>query len=277
MTKIEWTNETWNPIIGCSKISEGCQNCYAEKMAFRLTHMPHTDYYSFVLDDNKEDDTEKFKYVPEWNGRTHFVESALQKPLKWKKPRMIFACSMGDLFHESVPFEWIDRVFETIVLNPQHTFQILTKRPERMLEYFKQIAFRVPINAWLGVTVENQEQLIKRVPKLLSIPAAKRFVSCEPLLSGLDFYGMQMGNELYNCLNGVGDISTSLTGLTGDKLDWVIVGGETGPKARKLQTSWVLNIKNQCKDAGVPFFFKSWGKLKKGSEIAGKEHKQLPK
>lgn len=144
-TKIEWTNETWNPIIGCSKISEGCENCYAEKMAFRLMHMPHTDYYQYVLIDNGEDNPDEFCNVPKWNGLTHFVKPALGKPLKWKKPRRIFVCSMGDLFHESVPFEWIDKVFSITQKCRQHTFQILTKRPDRMKEYFisNALSFRI--------------------------------------------------------------------------------------------------------------------------------------
>ena len=264
MSKIEWTDKTWNPIIGCSKISEGCQNCYAEKMAFRLAHMPHTDYYSFVLDDNKEEDTEKFKYIPEWNGKTHLVESAFKKPYTWKKPQKIFVCSMGDLFHESVPFEWIDRVMEVIITNPRHTFQILTKRPARMLEYFERIAMRVPINAWLGVTVENQRMAYERIPFLNALSAKVKFVSIEPMLEEIDLDEALRHTLKYhagglkNCIN------------------WVIVGGESGVNARPIKLNWVQAIRRECAFGNTPFFFKQWGKHKKGSELYGQQFKEFP-
>ncbi|MFA6281872.1 MAG: DUF5131 family protein, partial [Candidatus Omnitrophota bacterium] len=143
-TKIEWTNETWNPVVGCSKISEGCENCYAEKMACRLTSMEYAEYDRSHDGEASMSDAKPVGYYDsvtdlskrQWNGRTVLVESALEKPLHWKKPRKIFVCSMGDLFHESVPFDWVDKVMAIIVLCPQHTFQVLTKRPERMAEYF---------------------------------------------------------------------------------------------------------------------------------------------
>lgn len=239
-TKIQWTNETWNPIIGCSKISEGCQNCYAEKMAFRLAHIKNTGYYEKVLAWNKA-------MFGEWNGITHRNESALKKPLSWKKPRMIFVCSMGDLFHESVPFEWIDKVFTIMAMSPEHTFQILTKRPERMKEYIEEIHVETFKNIWIGVTAENQEQANKRIPVLLEIPAAKRFVSCEPLLSNIDLsFNCQFIHE-----DNEGYGVDAIKGL-----DWIIAGPETGPKARPMQKEWIENLYSQCELTNVPFFDK---------------------
>ena len=258
MTKIEWTNETWNPIIGCNKVSLGCDNCYAEKMAYRLMHMPYGADYQFVLSDNGKSDPEKYKNLPKWNGETHFQKSQLDNPLKWKKPRMIFVVSMGDLFHESIPFEWIDKVFEVIFQTPQHTYQILTKRPERMKKYFEHQnellkdlgGYSPPPFIWLGVTAENQEQANKRIPILLEIPAAIRFVSIEPMLSKIDIQkyltpgadGLPEEVERYH-----------------DWIDWVICGGESGSKARPMHPDWTRSLRDQCKKIGTPFFFKQWG------------------
>jgi protein gp37 len=209
MSKIEWTEQTWNPIIGCSKISAGCQNCYAEKMADRLARM-NVDGYSYVVNT-------KTRMIDEdagtWNGKTVFVESALDKPLKRRKPTTYFICSMGDLFHESVPYEWVDRVMAVVALCPQHKFIILTKRADRMKEYFvepvggltrqnhflyeackisKQCEFSnfplTPLgNLIIGVTAENQEMADKRIPLLLQTPAVCRMVSVEPMLGTIDF------------------------------------------------------------------------------------------
>jgi protein gp37 len=280
MTKIQWTDESWNPIIGCEPISPGCKNCYAEKMAFRLLHMPKTSYYMHVVKDNGKV-LEDFRYIKEWNGKTHFAESQLEKPFKWKKPRMIFVCSMGDLFHESVPFEWIDKVWFVIAQNPQHTFQILTKRPERMKDYFIHMGreaqqndeeciagkwlnplkyFDVLPNLWLGVTTENQEQANKRIPILCQIPAAKRFISCEPLLSDID---LQYPEEHFPdgpqmCCSGseCGCLGLPTEPPVINHLDWVIAGPETGHKARPMKKEWIRNIYSQCKAAKVPFFDK---------------------
>lgn len=282
MSNIEWTDKTWNPIIGCSPISPGCKECWAKKMAYRLMHMPYTDYYQFVLDDNGEEDPDLFRNIPEWNGQTHFVKSALEKPLKRQKPTKYFVCSMGDLFHENVPFEWVDKVMAIIAQCEQHTFQILTKRPLRMKEYFtsnwqcrilnhvkreegqgfilKTVNGGKLPNLWLGVTTENQEQANKRIPYLLKTPAAVRFVSVEPLLGPIDFYDITLDSEFYHTLKGFGDISLGSRGyVIGLKLDWVICGGESGPKARPIHPNWVRSLRDQCKDAGVPFFFKQWG------------------
>lgn len=215
MSKIEWTDRTWNPITGCSKISEGCRNCYAEVMTRRLCAMGVKKY------ENGFD-------------KVTFHEDALTEPLRWKKPSRIFVCSMSDLFHENVPYEWVDRVMETIVKTPQHTYQILTKRAERMQRYLvPSFENEIPKNIWIGTTVENKDAKLRMI-YMTPILATVNFLSCEPLLDDL--------GEL------------DLRGI-----DWVIVGGESGPNARPMKKEWVLNIKRQCDEQGVPFFFKQWG------------------
>lgn len=251
-TKIEWTEATWNPMSGCTKISAGCANCYAETMANRLKAMGTKGYengFAVTLHPEK-----------------------LGEPLKRKKPTMYFVCSMGDLFHEDVPFYFIDEMFAIMALTPQHTYQILTKRPEEMRDYFKleyngykmtayasrKIKVKginrsstkeigeaytlfeseniLPLsNVWLGVTIESPKHK-DRIDILRNTPAAKRFLSLEPLLEDLG-------------------------GLNLDGIDWVIVGGETGVGARPLQYEWVKNIQAQCEAERVPFFFKKWGKI----------------
>ena len=262
MSKIEWTEKTWNPVSGCTKISDGCKNCYAETMAKRLKAMGIKEYE---------------------NGFAVTLHpSRLREPLERKKPTMYFVCSMGDLFHEDVPFDYIDQIFSTMVLCPQHTFQVLTKRPDRMKKYlededrkFLDIAgknscvYPLP-NVWLGVTAENQEQADKRIPILLDTPAALRFVSIEPMIGAINLTklekdmsdGTRYGYKM-NGLTGVGYeyMPDSSHEWKWAKLDWVIVGGETGTGARPLQYEWVKNIQAQCETANVPFFFKKWGKL----------------
>ncbi len=285
-SKILWTDQTWNPIIGCSKVSPGCANCYAERMALRQAHMEYARLEKHLNQDlDAKDGIMKYVGVVDiskkaWNGKTVFVESALTKPLHWRKPRMIFVCSMSDLFHESVPFEWIDKVFAIMALCPQHTFQILTKRPERMFEYLDDVKTRINIpaaasagagvrvdlnrfwtaagwpikNIWLGCTAENQAMADKRIPVLLQCPAAKRFVSVEPMLGKVDL--------AYTCFNGADSFGT-MPGL-----DWVICGGESGPGARPMHPDWVRSLRDQCKEAGVPFMFKQWGEWTP-SHVAG--------
>lgn len=261
MSKIEWTDKTWNPIIGCSKISEGCINCYAEKMAKRLSGIDATKHYLSTLVNNPEDER-----YGKWNGTTHIVRSALSKPLTWKKSNKIFVCSMGDLFHESIPFDTIVEVFHIIKKCPQHTFQILTKRPERMLNFFNYFAANpywenLP-NVWLGVTVENQKQAKIRIPLLSKLPASIKYISVEPMLENID---LSTNNNI-------------------EILDWVICGGETGAKARNIEKEWVNNLLYQCVSSNIPFFFKSWGasilldnnQIKYNSQIEGKEYKQFP-
>lgn len=210
-TKIEWTDKTWNPVTGCTKKSEGCAHCYAEVMARRLKGMGQVKYRNaFKLTMHPED---------------------LNEPRKWTKGHNIFVCSMGDLFHEEVPFEFVDKVIEVIRDTPQHRYQILTKRAERMQEYFS--THDVPTNAWLGVTVEVQKSKF-RIDCLRELNATVRFLSCEPLLEDLG--------------------EMNLEGI-----DWVIVGGESGVKARPMQESWVLNIMSQAKSFRSAFFFKQWG------------------
>ena len=243
-TKIEWAEETWNPIIGCSKVSLGCDNCYAEKMATRLAAIaikhvrPGLEYPKVI-------------FGRKWNGQTHLVESALEKPFKWKKPRTIFVCSMGDLFHESVPFEWIDKVIDVITECPQHTFLLLTKRPEVLKQYSEYNMDEAIPNIWLGVTAENQEQADKRIPILLNIPAAKRFVSIEPMLGPIDLQKRIIvtgaGMKIYNSFSWI------------EKLDWIICGGESGSGARPIHPAWVRSLQGQCKEADIPFMFKQWG------------------
>lgn len=275
--KIGWLNipgyipQTWNPVIGCSHTSPGCDNCYAEKMAYRLMHMPFTDYYQFVLADNGKEDPEKFYNLPKWNGETHFVKSQIHKPIKWKKHRTIFVCSMGDLFHESVKYEWIEKVMNIIEMSPEHIFIILTKRPERAVEFFKiyekrpmrcEIANGVKItwpfsNLWFIATAENQEELNRRAPYLFKIPAAKRGISIEPMLGPISmqqyYFSDKDGNYTFKHVPESGRTKWI------DLLDWVIVGGETGPKARPMHPDWVRSIRDQCQAANVPFFFKQWG------------------
>jgi protein gp37 len=260
-TKIEWcTNpdgtkgETWNPITGCTPISEGCQNCYAKRMANRLKGRCGYD----------ADEPFKVTLHPD----------RLGQPLRWKKPRKIFVCSMGDLFHEDIDFYMVDKVFWTMFLSTQHTFLLLTKRPERMKKYIERIQKRRmgPTNQstndhrfwpnrriWLGVTAENQARADERIPVLLQIPAAKRFASVEPMLGPVDLNHLQPNREVeIDCLNGTHGITRPHVGAN-NKLTWVICGGETGPGARPLHPDWVRSLRDQCQAAGVPFFFKSWG------------------
>lgn len=231
--KIKDLIKTWSPITGCRPISEGCRNCYAKRMATRLRG--------------------RFGYPADEPFRVTYHFDRLDQPLKWRKPRMIFVCSMGDLFHGQVPFESINQIIKIITLCKQHTFLILTKRPKRMAEYFKHLEYllqivgesRLPIpNLWLGVTAENQQRADERIPVLLQIPAVVRFVSAEPML-------------------GPVNLKLSDYAISGDShsvrrafLNWVICGAETGPGARTMGLSWARDLRDQCKEAGVPFFFK---------------------
>jgi len=239
-TKIPWTEKTWNPIRGCTPVSAGCDNCYAERIAKRFKDRsgPFNQYFAPTM-------------IPE----------RLDQPLHWKKPRMVFVCSMGDLFHENITDEFIRKVFSRMVAlgNNKHIFQILTKRPERMKDWFEWLysskyeIWPNPIpNVWLGVTVENQEQADKRIPILLQTPAALRFVSCEPLLGPIDLWGARFPSP-------TGGLQGAITNWSGG-LDWIIVGGETGPGARVCDEDWVRDIWEQCFKAKTPFFFKAKGK-----------------
>lgn len=226
-SSIEWTDKTWNPVTGCTKISEGCKHCYAEVMAKRLQGMG------------------KPKYINGFSITLH--HDALNEPLQWSNPCMIFVCSMSDLFHSDVPFDFIDKVFGVIRNTPQHNYQILTKRAERMAEYFETRI--IPQNAWIGVTVECAKTR-NRIDYIRNLNASVRFISCEPLLEDL--------GEL------------NLSGI-----NWIIAGGESGVQARPMKEEWVLNIKQQADKNNIPFFFKQWGTwgadgVKRNKKINGK-------
>lgn len=212
VSAIEWTEETWNPATGCSKVSAGCENCYAEVMARRLHAMGVAGY------DNGFNVT--------------LMPSRLDQPLYKKKPTRYFVNSMSDLFHERIPDEYIARVFSVMEKTPQHTYQILTKRAYRLPDYFG--VNQLPSNVWLGVTVEDRASGVPRIDHLRNVSAAVRFLSIEPLLEDL------------------GDIDLT-------DIHWVIVGGESGPKARPMNEEWVLSVKERCDHYGSAFFFKQWG------------------
>ena len=264
-TAIEWTDATWNPITGCSVVSPGCTNCYAMRLAgTRLKHHPSRAGLTREVNGNHV-----------WTGETRFNEAELAKPLRWKRPRRVFVCAHGDLFHESVPDEWIDRVFAVMALAPQHSFQVLTKRAARMREYLTNLPGRIrdwdcdsgldfvqlPLpNVWLGVSVEDQARADARIPDLLATPAAVRWLSCEPLLGPVDLQNLDGGTA-----RGAGAAEGKMFRIVinaldfSRRIDWVIVGGESGPKARPMHPDWACSLRDQCAAAGVPFFFKQWG------------------
>lgn len=270
MSKIEWTDATWNPVVGCSPVSEGCRNCYAAKEAIRLGGNPNPKIGALYAGTSEMRGTGS-KRRAVFTGKVNMVPERLDQPLRWRKPRRVFVNSMSDLFHESVPFEFIDRVFAVMALATQHTFQILTKRPERMAEYLNGDAFGrwceiartldaphstrnadYPLpNVWLGTSVEDQAAADERIPHLLRTPAAVRFLSCEPLIGPVD---------LNKGLN-LGILFQDGTRWGGSKpiLDWIIVGGESGPGARPCELSWIRSLVEQCQGAGVPVFVKQLG------------------
>jgi protein gp37 len=282
MSKIEWTEATWNPVVGCSVVSPGCTNCYAMRMANRLAANPATPHYAGTVEPSKAG--------PVWTGKLAMApEKALTAPLRRRKPTMYFVNSMGDLFHEDVPDDWIDRVFAVMALCPQHTFQVLTKRANRMRAYVTDREDReigraqdrqltgphpVPVlpNAWLGVSAEDQVRADDRIPDLLATPAAVRFVSAEPLLGPVDLRRLAATGgtirpyrALVDALDGTcqsrDHASTDWFKLPA-KIDWVIVGGESGKGARPMHPHWARSLRDQCAAAGVPFFFKQWGEFR---------------
>lgn len=300
-SKIEWTDATWNPIVGCSVISPGCTNCYAMKMAARIEAMSDGRHAAIVGArgigmSHYTGTTQPSKAGPVWTGKLVLApEDVLTKPLSWKRPRKIFVNSMGDLFHENVPDEWIDRVFAVMALCPQHTFQVLTKRAERMCKYLSGAEARVtmatmsaaPIgfdvsylgitimpganmkrwplpNVWLGVSAEDQTRADERIPHLLETPAAIRFVSAEPLLGPINFENIrESAHSGFHSLAGLW-VGPDNEHRLCDSLDWIIVGGESGPNARPMHPDWARSIRDQCQGAGVPFFFKQWGEWAPG-------------
>ncbi|MCK0531756.1 DUF5131 family protein [Sphingobium agri] len=287
-SSIEWTDATWTPIKGCSRHSPGCINCYAEIMAARFSQPGQWGEGLARIVDTPQGKDHR------WTGVTRFDDKELLKPMGWKKPRRIFVCSTSDLFHESVPDEWIDQVFAVMALCPQHIFQVLTKRADRMREYLtarKTAApimvpvgdgtlgqhpfnneLKVPSNIWLGVSVEDHERALLRIPDLLATPAAVRWLSCEPMLGPIFLTDVADGCSTVLTPECWGDCDcSSLFGYDpgcrrngGDgtlirKIDWVVVGGESGPGARPMDPEWPRTLRDDCHDADVPFFFKQWG------------------
>jgi len=270
-SKIEWTDSTWSPVRGCALVSAGCTNCYAMRQAHRFSGkgQPY------------EKLTKMTSHGPVWTGAARTVPERLDQPLRWRKPRRIFVNSMSDLFHEDVADDFIDDVFAVMALTPRHTFQVLTKRPERMRSYLTSAhgngtprrdgivkgrawsmlgqlpkyhhedLIRRPwplSNVWLGISAEDQATADERIPLLLQTPAAVRFVSLEPLLGEISFVG------LFANPNDWRDGTNAL-----EEIDWLICGGESGPHARPSHPEWFRSLRDQCQAAGVPFFFKQWG------------------
>lgn len=260
MSKIPWTERTWNPVVGCTKVSAGCKNCYAERMASRLAAMGQEKYKNVL---NSSDDGRSGV----WNGKVFCDETALNIPLKRKKPTMYFLSSMGDVFHPEVPFDFIWDIFKVIKKCPQHTFQVLTKRPERIMQYYQwhtrsmPDVYKWPQNVWLGTSVEDQAAAHERIPHLLQTPAAVHFLSVEPFLSpinlkavGLPIWARSQG---MNALTG--RYCPSLRGTAPEAaLDQVIIGCESNGAhpGRECKIEWVRDIVRQCKSAGVPVFVK---------------------
>ena len=352
---IEWTDATWNPVVGCSLASPGCTNCYAMTMAARIERMGTAPYYAGL--------TQASKAGPVWTGKVATApRHVLTQPLRWRKPRRIFVNSMSDLFHDSVSDETIDRVFAVMALCPQHTFQVLTKRAARMRDYFaardphghqeawaaahepgslpltqheveahllpitteahralygaRLVPFPLP-NVWLGVSAEDQARADERIPELLDTPAAWRFVSLEPLLGPIDILPWlfiythedtarladETDDVIANPLPFRDPATTPPEDICQPRLDWVIVGGESGGKSsRPMHPGWVRSLRDQCAGAEVPFFFKQWGdylplgpperwqadvpdkpewqylgKKAAGAELDGKTHREFPK
>lgn len=231
-SQIEWTEMTWNPVTGCRKISQGCKHCYAERMAKRL-HAMGSDRYRNAFEPTLHEDL-------------------IETPRHWKRSRVVFVNSMSDLFQEEIPKDFIARVFETMVACPQHTFQILTKRSERLLELSRELPW--PSNVWMGVSVEDS-RVLHRIDDLAQVPAQVRFLSCEPLIGPLD--------------------PLPLTGI-----HWVIVGGESGPHARPMNPEWVDSIHLECREHDVAFFFKQWGGVRKhktGRQLHGRTWDEMPR
>jgi protein gp37 len=276
---IQWTDATWNPVVGCSVVSPGCTNCYAMKEARRLADMGVTKYVGLTV---------ASRSGPVWNGQVRLHDGPIDQPIRWRKPRGIFVNSMSDLFHEDLPDEDIDRVFAIMALAPQHTFQVLTKRTDRARQYLSPArahpvglaaldeVFRIvskhphsdvgkgcmlegdiphlkvwPLpNVWLGASVEDQARADERIPDLLATPAAVRFLSCEPLLGPVNIGPWH------------------LTPANGHRarIDWLIVGGESGRDARPMHPDWARSLRDQCASARVPFFFKQWGEWAPASD-----------
>lgn len=243
-TSIEWTDKTWNPVAGCLAVSAGCTNCYAATLAYRLEAMGMEKYAGL---------TRKSGGRAVWTGKLTLDAKTLEMPRRWRKPRLVFVNSMSDLFHEHVPVEYIARVWAVMRDTPHHTYQILTKRPERMLDVLSRRDFPVLPNVWLGTSVEDG-RVLDRIDVLRQVPAAVRFISFEPLIGSV--------------------AGADLTGI-----DWAIVGGESGPGARPMEAEWVEEILRVCRRFGVAFFFKQWGGPRKkltGRTLNGRTYDEMP-
>lgn len=243
-TSIEWTDATWNPVAGCTILTAGCTNCYAMRMAARLEAMGQEKYTGT---------TRKSGGRAKWTGVIKLDHAALDAPLKWSKPKRVFVNSMSDLFHADVPAEFIRQVWATMERTPKHTYQILTKRPERMAEVLSNPDFPVLPNVWLGTSVEDG-RVISRLDDLRRVPAAIRFVSFEPLIG-------------------------SVAGADLNDIHWAIVGGESGPNSREMDPAWVDEIEAACRATGAAFFFKQWGgpnKKATGRTLRGRTYDEMP-
>ena len=299
-SSIEWTDATWNPVTGCDVVSPGCTNCYAMRLAgTRLKHIP-----------SRASLTRDTKAGPVWNGEIRVNEEWMDQPLRWKRPRMIFVCAHGDLFHEKVPDEVLDRVFAVMALSPQHTFQVLTKRSARLRDYINRphgyfdhqrredtaieracwdilrdrrtlsenlIKWPWPLpNVWLGVSAEDQKRADERIPDLLATPASIRFVSAEPLLGPINLRRIRIAPDHHTIIDALdGYAVAGKPGRERTMLDWVIVGGESGRGARPMHPAWARQIRDQCENAGVPFFFKQWGIWAVASEANGHDDSDM--
>jgi protein gp37 len=305
---IEWTDETWNPTLGCTVVSEGCRNCYAARESIRLAgRFPH---YEGLAEMRGVREGRRAVFT----GEVQLMPDRLEQPFHWRKPRRVFVDSMSDLFHPTVPDDFIDHVFAVMALSPLHTFQVLTKRPERMAAYLQHFYERATLpppslfishgtaaiqdylserfflfaeeserlakihdagwkkhvggvfgilpNVWLGTSVEDQAAADERIPHLLRTPAAVRFLSCEPLLGPIELFGMGRAATLCPAcgLKYDHDFDVGGTGCRG--LDWIIVGGESGPHARPMHPEWARCLRDACRAAGVSFFFKQWGEFR---------------
>jgi protein gp37 len=243
-TSIEWTDATWNPVAGCTVLTAGCTNCYAMRMAARLDAMGVPKYAGLTRKSGKR---------AVWTGKIRLDEKSLAVPKSWSKPRKVFVNSMSDLFHDDVPAEFIRKVWDVMRDTPRHTYQILTKRPERMAAVLSERGFAVLPNVWLGTSIEDS-RVLHRLDEIRAVPAAVRFVSLEPLIGSV----------------AAGD----LTGI-----HWAIVGGESGPRARPMDPEWVNEIEAMCRRSGTAFFFKQWGgKNKKatGRMLHGRTYDEMP-
>jgi protein gp37 len=243
-TSIEWTDKTWNPVAGCAVISPGCTNCYAMRMAARLEAMRVEKYRGL---------TRKSGRRRVWTGKIRCDDAALDVPRSWSRPRRIFVNSMSDLFHDGVPFSFIERVWGVMADTPRHTYQILTKRPDRMVEFLGNRAKPILRNVWLGTSVEDA-RVLGRIDALRAVPAAIRFISFEPLIG-------------------------SVAGANLSAIDWAIVGGESGPRARPMDPLWVEEIEALCRAVDAKFFFKQWGGTNKkatGRRYRGEFRDDMP-